>query len=53
VEAEVVTLPGVVRCAAVAMPDETFGERVCVYVVLRAGMSMRWMTSGNTIRAGA
>jgi acyl-CoA synthetase len=37
VEEEVGTLPGIIRCAAVAMPDEVFGERVCVYVVPRAG----------------
>jgi acyl-CoA synthetase len=26
-------------CAAVAVPDDTFGERVCVFVELRAGRS--------------
>ena len=29
--------PAVALCAAVAMPDATFGERVCVFVELRAG----------------
>lgn len=37
VEDEVSSLPGVARCAAVAMPDEVFGERVCVYVVPEPG----------------
>ena len=35
VEAEVTTHPRVAMAAAVAMPDPVFGERVCVYVVLR------------------
>ncbi len=38
VEEEVGTVPGIIRCAAVAMPDEVFGERVCVYVVPSAGV---------------
>ena len=37
VEDEVGTHPAVALCAAVAMPDETFGERVCVFVELRPG----------------
>ena len=37
VEDEVGSHPPVALCAAVAMPDETFGERVCVFVELRAG----------------
>ena len=37
VEAEVATHPAVALAAAVAMPDATFGERVCVYVELRPG----------------
>jgi acyl-CoA synthetase len=37
VEEEVGTMPGLVRCAAVAMPDEVFGERVCIYVVPKPG----------------
>jgi acyl-CoA synthetase len=41
VEEEVGSHPGIVRCAAVAMPDEVFGERVCVYVVPKAGVSVR------------
>ena len=35
VEDEVGTHPAVALCAALAMPDPEFGERVCVYVVLR------------------
>ena len=37
VENEVSTHPSVSLCAAVAMPDSTFGERVCAFVELRAG----------------
>jgi acyl-CoA synthetase len=37
VEEEVSTMPGLIRCAAVAMPDEVFGERVCIYVVPKPG----------------
>jgi acyl-CoA synthetase len=37
VEAEVLTHPRVDMAAAVAMPSEVFGERVCVYVVPRSG----------------
>src|SRR4029079_9932263 len=37
VEDEVGSFPAVALCAAVAMPDATFGERVCVFVELRAG----------------
>ena len=37
VEDEVGSHPAVALCAAIAMPDETFGERVCVFVELRAG----------------
>ena len=33
-------MPGLVRCAAVAMPDEVFGERVCIYVVLMPGVEI-------------
>jgi acyl-CoA synthetase len=40
VEQEVVSHPLVVRCGAVAMPDEVFGERVCVYVVLKDGATL-------------
>ena len=39
VENEVGTHPAVALCAAVAMPDPVFGERVCVYVVLHPGAS--------------
>jgi len=37
VEDEVASHPAVALCAAVAIPDATFGERVCVFVELRAG----------------
>jgi acyl-CoA synthetase len=37
VEDEVASHPAVALCAAVAMPDATFGERVCAFVELRAG----------------
>jgi acyl-CoA synthetase len=37
VEDEVATHPAIALCAAVAMPDETFGERVCVFAQLREG----------------
>jgi len=37
VENDVGSHPAVALCAAVAMPDETFGERVCAFVELRAG----------------
>jgi len=40
VEAEVATHPAVALAAAVAMPDPTFGERVCVYVELRPGSTL-------------
>jgi acyl-CoA synthetase len=37
VEDEVGSHPSVALCAAVAVPDETFGERVCVFAELRPG----------------
>lgn len=37
VEAEVGSHPGVVLAAAVAMPDDVFGEKVCVYIEVRPG----------------
>ena len=37
IENEVGSHPAVALCAAVAMPDATFGERVCVFAELRAG----------------
>lgn len=40
IEAEVSTHPAVAGCAAVAVPDETFGERVCICVVLHDGASL-------------
>jgi acyl-CoA synthetase len=36
VEDEVGSHPAVALCAAVAMPDDTFGERVCVFVEMRS-----------------
>jgi acyl-CoA synthetase len=39
VEDEVATHPAVALCAAVAVPDDTFGERVCVYAELRPGQT--------------
>ena len=40
VESEVGTHPSVAMVAAVAKPDSTFGERVCVFVVPRAGTTV-------------
>jgi acyl-CoA synthetase len=40
VEDEVGAHPGVALCAAVAMPDEVFGERVCVFVELTPGTAL-------------
>lgn len=40
VEEEVLTHPDVVVAAAVAAPDEVFGERVCVFVELKPGASL-------------
>ncbi|HEV7708960.1 MAG TPA: class I adenylate-forming enzyme family protein [Asanoa sp.] len=40
VEEEVATHPAVVLAAAVAVPDEVFGERVCVYVELNPGRQL-------------
>jgi len=37
VEEEVASHPAVALCGAVAVPDPTFGERVCVFVEMRAG----------------
>jgi len=37
VEAEVASHPGVAMAAAVAMADDVFGERVCIYVEVRPG----------------
>jgi acyl-CoA synthetase len=37
VEAEVATHPSVALCAAVPVPDDVFGERVCVFVEQRHG----------------
>ncbi len=49
VEDEVATHPAVALCAAVAMPDETFGERVCVFAQLRA--RLRRAHAGRADRA--
>jgi acyl-CoA synthetase len=40
VEGAVATHPAVALAAAVAMPDEVFGERVCVYAELRPGATL-------------
>jgi acyl-CoA synthetase len=40
VEDEVASHPAVALCAAVAVPDDTFGERVCVFVELRPEHSL-------------
>jgi acyl-CoA synthetase len=40
VEAEVVAHPAVAVAAAVAMPDEVFGERVCLYAELEPGATL-------------
>src|SRR5262249_6486063 len=37
VEDEVSSHPAVALCAAVAVPDDTFGERVCVFAELQPG----------------
>ncbi len=37
VEDEVGSHPAIALCGAVAVPDPTFGERVCVFVEMRAG----------------
>ncbi len=47
VEDEVGSHPAVALCAAIAMPDETFGERVCVFVELRAGHTGLTLTALN------
>jgi acyl-CoA synthetase len=39
VEEQVASHPSVALCAAVAAPDAVFGERVCCFVVLRAGVA--------------
>ena len=40
VEAEIAEHPAVALVAAVAMPDDVFGERVCVYVVTKDGAAV-------------
>lgn len=40
VEDQVGSHPSVAMAAAVAMPDPTYGERVCVYIVLRPGTTV-------------
>jgi acyl-CoA synthetase len=39
-EAEIAEHPDVALVAAVSMPDDIFGERVCVYLVTRKGTSL-------------
>jgi acyl-CoA synthetase len=40
VEAEVAAHPAVAVCAAVPVPDATFGERVCICIVLNDGATL-------------
>ena len=40
VENLIYLIPGVEQVAAVAMPDANLGERVCIYVVCRDGMTL-------------
>jgi acyl-CoA synthetase len=40
VEAEVAAHPAIAACAAVPVPDPTFGERVCICVVLNDGATL-------------
>jgi len=40
VEAQCGTHPAIAHCAAVAMPDPVFGEKVCLYAELREGASL-------------
>lgn len=40
VEAEVASHPAIAVAAAVSMPDEIFGERVCLYAELRPGATL-------------
>jgi acyl-CoA synthetase (AMP-forming)/AMP-acid ligase II len=40
VEDVLVTMPGVVEAAAVAMPDPDLGERICVYLAMVPGATM-------------
>jgi acyl-CoA synthetase len=52
IENEVGTHPAVALCAAVATPDTTFGERVCVFVELRAGATGLTLEALNAHLAG-
>jgi acyl-CoA synthetase len=40
IEEHLLSLPGVLEAAAVAMPDERLGEKVCAYVILRPGAAL-------------
>ena len=51
VEAAVATHPAVRLAAAVAMPDATYGERVCVFVELRPGNKIRLEDLVDHLRA--
>ena len=51
VEAEVAEHPAVAVAAAVAMPDEVFGERVCLYAELEAGRDARPRRRSSTSSA--
>ena len=48
VEEAVATHPAVAVAAAVAMPDPLFGERVCVFVELKAARALDLPPSSNT-----
>ena len=37
---ELVTLPGVLQCAAIGVPDERSGESIKVFVVVKPGMTL-------------
>jgi acyl-CoA synthetase len=47
VEEAVLKHPGIRMAAAVAMPDKVFGERVCVYLTLKSGVSIDVQSLGQ------
>jgi acyl-CoA synthetase len=51
VEAEVAEHPAVAVAAAVAMPDEVFGERVCLYAELEPGATLALADVVDFLRA--
>lgn len=52
VEEQVATHPSVAMAAAVAMPDEIFGERVCVYLTLVEGADVTLDELVDHLRSG-